>query len=544
MHQSVLRNMSDVARAIALPGESPPVRFPSYPALERTALMRFNAPKTWSLQSSGGPTRRVILTRQAAFPLWVEEEQREITPFSYQAGWITDIRVNADPQLDVYTRLDYLASGPTPLVTGRPRVTGVVPPPGFYPPVGSDLRSGPVPFVWIPRNASAYLVIIPVTATATATPILANCELWLPSGETRGYTAPVVTMNANSLGVISEITAATYGIDGAGVWFRPHNISINVPTGPPAQYRLTVVVVTSPSGITIVENSTTNPPTINIAGSIFLPNLLPAVVPNEFAVSHIPWVSTRCTAVSALFTNITKVLNKEGSVQWGRLNPDQTDVWNFTPSTLQVLHPTEKAFMALETGTYTFVPPSTDQANFWDHTVIVGTTPWPQYRLDNTALVCAGVFTDPDGDTTLAINVDWHLEFRNTSALFPIGLSTMTLESFHQAQLALVQSGFFYQNETHKTILSRVLAAVKKFVPQVLSLHPVGRAAVNAYRAVKRSPPKQPRQQRRKKQQKQPPPQRKKKGGLQMYLDSRASVAPRPGMSRPKSTSGRASGFR
>jgi len=65
----------------------------------------------------------------------------------------------------------------------------------------------------------------------------------------------------------------------------------------------------------------------------------------------------------------------------------------------------------------------------------------------------------------LAVNISWHIEFRTTSALFQIGMSPLTLESLHQAQLALSQVGFFFDNPDHTMIITSVLKALKMYLP-------------------------------------------------------------------------------
>jgi hypothetical protein len=103
-------------------------------------------------------------------------------------------------------------------------------------------------------------------------------------------------------------------------------------------------------------------------------------------------------------------------------------------------------------------------------------------RLDNSSLVNAFVFTDPDAGTSLAVNVDYHIEFRTTSALWPIGLSSMSLEALHGAQLSLTEVGFFFPNETHKEVLGKVMPKLGSALGSVASLigiaHPLlGKAA-------------------------------------------------------------------
>lgn len=544
--------MSSVARAIALPGENAPVRFPSFPALERTSTLSFNAPRTWNVSSGG---RRAIVTRQPAFPLWLEEQPSVgALASSYTVGWTSDTRYGGsnDLQMDFYSSLAYAAVGPTTLNLLNPTVIGSGPPPAGYPTVGMDSRTGLTPWVWVPAGSTAVLCLIPNLASAAILDARVNGQIWQPGGEVRGITN-LIGMPANQLGGFALLPTTT------GYWYRPANLSLGQPASNIIQYTAFVTVVCSATNVSVAASAGAAP-TITVTGLTPTTALQPAITPNEFANSPIPWESTRATAVAALFTNITKVLNKEGTVQWGRLNPDGADIWNFAESRLQVLHPAEKAFLALETGTYVFVPPSTDQAAFWDHTTTVGPPGaslvlTPVYRLDNTALVLCGIFSDPDGSTSLAVNLDWHIEFRNVSALFPIGMSTMTLESFHQAQLALVEAGFFYANESHKSVLNRVIAAIGKYGPKLLQAYPTTRVLYEAYKGVtsggkqrKGRKPKQGKQNQKKHQQRQvqvahpgPP---KLKSGLDMYLSRNQVAVPRSGPQKPHPTSGKGSGFR
>lgn len=492
-----------------------------------------------------------MLCRQPAFPLWLDAPlQTGSTPASYTVGWTTDTRAAAEMQMDVYTSLAYAFSGNHDGLLTVPKIVGTTPPPCVFPVTAVDHRTGPIPWIWIPPNAYGLLTFMPISTTASSTIAVINGEIWQPGAESSGSTTNV-SLTANSLGNVAEL----YGRNADGIWWRPRTIDLDFASFPGAglaSARVFLTVLVGASGYTVVGNSTTTSPQITASPVATLaPSLLPAVPPAEFANSSIPYSSTRATAVAALFTNTTKVLNKEGTVQWGRLNPDVTNVFNFTTPTLQVLHPAEKAFLGLEQGTYCFVPPSTDQANFWDHTAKVRNiapssnsyAELPIFRLDNTSLVACASFVDPDGSTNLAINLDWHLEFRNVSALFPIGLSSMTLESFHQAQLALVAAGFFYQNESHRTILGRVLTFVKQFAPKIIAMHPVAKAAVSAYRMATANG-KRNRKKNKPKRAGSQPRKGKKRSGLDMFLASNSTLKPSTAPHKPRTTSGRRSGFK
>lgn len=312
--------------------------------------------------------------------------------------------------------------------------------------------------------------------------------------------------------------------------------------------------------------------------------MLPFFKPPEWSTSHIPWASTRLTAVAALFTNVSKALNKEGTVQAARLNPTTDNIYGQNQvvlpdaNTLSSKHPSEKALLSLEKGFYTYCPPSTDLSRFWDYTFHAGgyemgsagsdlamrQQECPVYRLDNDALVNYFLFSDPNsstGDfTSLAVNLDFHIEFRSVSALWPIGLSTMSLESFHQAQMALVQTGFFFNNDDPVTGHNRIkgiLSSIARYIGGPVAgaaapyLYDAGLAVVgkvsrdlqarrdNRVLQPKATtlpisvpePTQNGRRRRRRKNKQQPAPAQpkraepKKASGLDMYLASRGQGA-------------------
>jgi hypothetical protein len=253
-------------------------------------------------------------------------------------------------------------------------------------------------------------------------------------------------------------------------WFRLSDGTLS--TGNLTQVMFTLISTQGTVGFTPVS---ANAGQVLISAGSAQTRLYPAVQPTEFQHSILPWSSTRTTASAALFTNVTQVLNKGGTVLAGRLSPESAEVWTFTSLNLQNLHPAEKAYLALESGAYSFVPPSTDLTDFYDYTSpnsvsnFSSSSTVPVFRLDNASLVSALVFTPAAGvSEALAINLDWHIEFRTTSALFEIGMSTATIESLHQAQLALASVGYFFPNATHKSVLNKVASGATGFLKWAL----------------------------------------------------------------------------
>jgi hypothetical protein len=322
------------------------------------------------------------------------------------------------------------------------------------------------------------VVSVPTQVTFSSN-IVVDYEVWTSPGEVTTENTPALIIAASTMS-ISTVLAATGG--STGRWVRP--VTFHVSSGVISQGSYGIdVIVSNASTLTFTPaNGTLGGLVVTGLG---VRSFVPLVYAAEFANSQLPWFSTRTTATAALFTNVTQVLNKGGTVLCGRVSPQVLSPWAVTSSYVNNLHPAEKAFLPYETGAYTYCPPSTDMASFYDYTVPVSgplTSQAPVYRLDNDSLVNHLFFSAPalTGET-LAVTVDWHVEFRTSSALFPIGLSTVTLEAFHQAQISLAAAGFFFENPEHKSVLSRVTSAVRKYGPTVASaIHPMAGAAVRA----------------------------------------------------------------
>jgi hypothetical protein len=215
-----------------------------------------------------------------------------------------------------------------------------------------------------------------------------------------------------------------------------------------------------------------------------------------------------------LGTNVTQVLNKGGTILGGRVSPAVIDPWRVQQSYVNALHPAEKAFLPLETGVYTYCPPSTDLIFFSDHTLNTGqgASACPIYVLSNDALYNKLYLTTAGVEESLACTVTWHLEFRTSSALFQIGLSGLTLESLHQAQLVLAETGYFFENPKHDAVLSKVISAAKKYVPMAVGAYNPAVGAVM-------------------------------KGMIKAKAKPRATIKPKTGPSKPRTTTAAASGM-
>lgn len=453
-----VRGLEGLARAIALPSEFKPQRFPSFPSLERTATMGFTQPSTLAIPT--GRDTKVFLARQAAYPLWGQvTSNADFWAVTFTA---TVLQNTAAEGLYTYD----INSSPTNVNVSNRVATASLP--GFsgvsstftYPVLGEDPTVSNVPFVYLPENWNAY-IIINFNKASTTMNTGVSYETWYSPGQTTPQTTQV-----NSSTVFLGGMSAAIKFTSAGQWLRITHldtVSSSPLTPPPSTCNVTIFVT---AGTAVYSGTIADAGTATITGADSI-GTVPLVTPSEFVNSAMPWFSTRMTAVGALFTNVTQVLNKGGTIMAGRVPPNAYSPWAVTKSYVNGLHPAEKAFLPLESGLYTYCPPSTDLADFFDYVSSTGggTAGCPLYRLDNTSLVNVAFFTPGSVAESLAINCSWHMEFRTASALFEIGMCQLTLETLHQAQLALSQVGFFFHNPNHSAILRMVIQAARNYLP-------------------------------------------------------------------------------
>lgn len=433
--------------------------------------MAFNSASTITV---GPNPAKVVLTRQATFPLWAENTiaQTAVATANFTFGGVATwscVGSGSFAGATFHPAGLAEAKGFTPVTAFSP---GVVKAAGSTdygspfpaPTLGVDDAIDQIPFVYIPAGTSTSWVFGTSAAAVTATTYAVQLQKWLGPGKTDLAGETGATIPVGNWAGSSPVTSLSQG------WYRPAVVDVDANVTPVlGNYNISVVIASST--MTYVP-SATNRGLFNVAvaptgNQTFL---LPIAWPVEFLNSTLPWRSARTTASASLFTNTTKALNKEGTALWARVAPQVTDPFNVTEAELNKTHPAEKRFMGLQDGCYSYVAPTTDLQDFRDYTIIGDDNlTYPIYRLDNTALVNVCYFRDPDGGTSLAVNTDWHIEFRTTSSLFQIAMSPVPLESLHQAQIALAQAGFFYPNVTHAAVLSALAGAWRYLAPYVVS---------------------------------------------------------------------------
>lgn len=207
--------------------------------------------------------------------------------------------------------------------------------------------------------------------------------------------------------------------------------------------------------------------------------------PPEFKHSVLPYATTRATAVGVLFQNVSRVLAKEGTARATRIPVESlgsrygssvaaVNLWNPDSVTTsdQFVSPiaTETYFGPLEKGLYTYTLPDAASTEIRDRVWYLDNVPFPLVHVDAFQYVNVCLFSDLDTNdtTTLAIELDVHLEFRSNSQLFPLGVSLMTLEQWHATTTGCAKLGQFFENPVHLAAIgSLVGAAMRTVAPMV-----------------------------------------------------------------------------
>lgn len=464
-----LRNVTGLARQIALPGEHAPLRFPSFPAVERTAVMAFNQPATLNLP----PATPVAVAqfRQAVYPTWADVSGVYCSYATYLMNMNTGVSSTVgDSTFHLPSDAVVNVGCQNRAATNLPGVVGSTTL-AKYGVMGTD-RGAPGPdFVYIAPNTSVAVVIAQSVTVTNVVGVQALLETWVAPGEIRDIEVFGSTVALGNTGCFQQLAA--YSTE--GYWMRVKSLQTTPYAATVSLGGQFTVTLMSYSGTATYAPSSTN----GNAGTVTIvpatvTSFVPLVIASEFANSTLPWMATRVTASAFLGTNVSQVLNKGGTILAGRLSPAIYNPWRNSQTAITNLHPAEKAYLPLEMGVYTYCPPSTDMVFFGDYTANVdsqlGGTVAPTFLLSNDSMYNKMYITATAVAETLATTTSFHIEFRTSSALWQIGLSAMTLESLHSAQLVLADAGFFFENWTHDSILGKVIAGAKKFVPQMIAV--------------------------------------------------------------------------
>lgn len=199
------------------------------------------------------------------------------------------------------------------------------------------------------------------------------------------------------------------------------------------------------------------------------------------AEAPVLYKNCRCTAASALFSNVTANINKEGTVRAVRANAENLNPWEDwrVDVAFTQVNPEYAVNLPLATGLYAFAMPDQKTLKFRDcvhdrESATGGLAPWPAGRGDAAVMDIGGfdnvmlmLFTDAGvGSTTqLQVIVDTHLEFKHNSPLWELKVSNVTPDEMMQAIKALQQMQHAFENPLH---LSDILRYVQKAAGMLL----------------------------------------------------------------------------
>jgi len=447
--------MSELAQAMAVPHEHKPQRIPSFPNLERTSVVQTVATDTLPVASN--LYRDFTLVRSPTYPLWTTcKAATGPASLGYSAtpatgngfGSLAAAGATINLPNDPFTA--YFANGAdTTFLKAMSR---------RYP--LARARDGRTFLISNKDGQAAISLVFSGTLAANCTLIF---EVWDGSGETTIVNVHNVSISGTSLSLplSNEL--------GGGFW-RLASIQLNAWTsGNP---------VLSSFSCGVLTGGTLATPTFTGPG---LNCYCPVFAPPEFTSSRIPYGSTRANAAAVLLSNVTAVLDKEGTISCARVPRTSAPgcfyggyLYGTSFTTLiSSVYPKDRYFGPMEKGLYAYTLPDSSTDGFTDcvsDSVHPDGFPAPIFNLESFEYVSLITMSDLGGNgSTIAVTQDAHLEFRSSSMLFPVGFSQTTLEAYHVAQMALAQQGVFFENPVHlAAITSLIRAAVSRLAPVVM----------------------------------------------------------------------------
>lgn len=442
------------------PAKRQPVRLPTFPSVSRTAVLDLSAPLRVSV---GSNNTRMFLCPQANYPAFLDYTFASQYAYAACVGYGVKNGSGFGPgdlaTPDISSTLAYGTGFATTwdatqkkvTTVGLPTITGssTFADPAFVAPIiGTDETIGGPPFVYSPCDGlTGTQIVVQFNGGMSATSVSLELDYWISPGEFRRISTNPVVGGSNWQVFFAGLDL---NLPSGPCWVRP--VSVNC-GGQPANGCPPVVhlfVTSAMSSFSIAPTTTaTYTATVTAASPSYA--FMPLPTPVDFFTTSAPFQNTRVTATALALENVTKVLNKEGTIMCGRLQPSNTDPFKFTAGSLALLHPEEKCQLPMERGLYTYCAPANSFDRFKDYayplnfnkssTVTLSNV--PTFDLSFDGLYNCMVFQDPDGGTLLSAVVDYHLEFRSTSVLWPLSIATSSVESLHSAVQRMARGPFF-----------------------------------------------------------------------------------------------------
>lgn len=452
--------LAELARAIAVPAESLPHRLPSFPALEKTAVMQYKVVQNIGVGTADGSNQAftpVCVCRDPAYPVWTA------FPMAGKYSAYCAHAFSAPHVVPVGETWDV----PAGFIAGMSR----------YEMENATGKAYPIGYA----NGNYYVYGCPSGGVAKYLELVTNnvtCNITLHFAIWMGGEEAMHKVDFSN-DITAQIARCPVSF-GQGFW-RPLFIEVRSGT-----LSFSAIRIGISSGQSLLDPTDRPTPTTYF---------LPLAAPPEFSTASAIWHNVRTTAVGVLCQNVTAALHKEGTVRAARLyynNSGRTgqlstyvDFFNPRESMVSIVHPDDRYNGPLEKGFYCYAPPDETSDEF-----VNASTPTalsmgyyssgvhPVFNLGTLSWFTLAVFTDldPTFQTTLQVVLDWHIEFRTSSILFPRKASQYSLEHYHGAQLALARMGTMFENPIHlRDIARHAMQAAKSVIPM---LYPVAKQAL------------------------------------------------------------------
>lgn len=433
-----------IAKTMALPEDHPPHRLPTFPALERTAVLSFADTSTYSAviatQAVPQTAEYAVMLRHPAFPLWLPLYRASASMYySYPTSAISVINAGDTEDFNFddlnLQRVNTPAhTHPMMLYQGKQFIN-----------LGFNALGG--------VGTNWNLMVTMEYNTGYPSPVYAR-GWWLDAGlNVRPFTIELSNPIAGA-GDSGSRCCFTHYIDTSVIGVCLDGITVKGRTGGVSNINQIKygVASTLPQAISAFDGLAA--PTGQIV------RLYPHVPPPEYLTTTIHFQAARATAVSVLFSNVTQVMAKEGTVSAARLSARRANAFDPTMwDGFSDVHPKDRYFGALENGIYGLTLPDANSELFTDS--FVG-----DFVVDMDAIgyLYCFVFNDPSEatPTQLAVTLTRHIEFRTSSRLFPTNYSRYRLEEYHAAQMALAQLGCFTENPVHPAAVAAMVAKAAK----------------------------------------------------------------------------------
>lgn len=415
----MLSTPQQLARYFEHPQAHRPQRLPTYPGTERTSVLAYNSPYTWT--TAANTDYRLALYPQPTYPLWADVASvgTETAVVSFLCPIIAS---SAPAQTSGPMNLNSWTMGASAAPVGY--ITPVAGATSFstaVPVVGFDSTVGDLPFVYVPPGAILGLYVSQLAPSGSNKGIAVEFETWVSPGEMSVQITIASDLLTIATGnVVSNMVTAT-NLSG-NIWVRPKVITVNASDASVSEFVNMVVTMGTP---TITQSTTLTASPVSIASRASQKMFVPVVSTTDMTATPYPWSDTRLVAASVTATNVTSVLNKGGTFTAARLVPTVDNPYSFAATDLVLKTTQEKLYGPAELGWHTFVAPAGTTPTFDDYIYSqcgssnASATGMPMMNLGSFAYVNAMLVNTPQASTFACI-VEWHIEFRNSRTLFPV----------------------------------------------------------------------------------------------------------------------------